>query len=218
MATLKARTLTDNPRARSASLIAVGAFAIHQLRYLLISGDLSGEDFLRRGHSYLINALPLLGGLLLAALTAWVVRKTVFDGDGPLRSRRLRAASYAIGIVAVFCCQELIEGALLTGRVGSLGAIFSTGGWAAMPLAALFGLIAALIDRGVEAVEALTAPRSPKPSTSSSRRRPAPSPSASTFWHRWPSASPGARRPRSPDLANTTRPIWAGSSSADAAW
>ncbi len=164
MATLKARALT-NPRARSASLIAIGAFAIHQIRYLLISGELGGEDLLQRGHSYLIHALPLLGGLLLAALTAWVVRRTVFDGDGPLPSRRLRAASYAIGIVAVFCCQELIEGALLTGHVGGLGAIFSTGGWAAMPLAALFGLIAALIDRGVEAVEALAAPESAKPST-----------------------------------------------------
>lgn len=61
---------------------------------------------------------------------------------------------FALGIVAVFCAQELIEGALVAGHAGGLAAIFSSGGWAAVPLAALFGLLAALVDRGIEGVEA----------------------------------------------------------------
>ncbi len=192
MAALKAPRAFTDPRAQSASLIAVGAFAVHQLRYLLASGGLGGDDLLERGHSYLMHSVPLIAGILVASLTARVVRRTIFDG-GALRSRRVRAASYAIGIVAVFCCQELAEEALLSGHAGGVAAIFSTGGWAAIPLAALFGLIAALVDRGIEVVENARHSESPEPSTAP----PPPAPSAPllTFDLLAPLAFGLARRP-----------------------
>jgi hypothetical protein len=73
--------------------------------------------------------------------------------------RRLRAGSYALGIVAVFSCQQLMEGVLLAGHAGGIASIFSSGGWAALPLAIIFGVIAALVDRGIEEVETWLAER-----------------------------------------------------------
>ena len=149
------------------SLIGAGAFAIHQIRYLLANGGLGSEDLIQRSDIYLSHSIPLLVGLMVAGLTAHVVRGSRSDGSGSIASRRARAASYAVGIVAVFFCQDLLEGLLLAGHASGLAAIFSTGGWAAIPLAALFGLIAALVDRGLEAIEELagetSVPESPEP-------------------------------------------------------
>lgn len=135
-------------------MIALGAFAVHQLRYLLAYGASTDDELARQGHTYLAHAMPLLFGIGLAALTARLVRGAI-SGKAPLAERRIKATSYAIGIAAVFCCQELMEGALVAGHATGLAAIFSAGGWAAMPLAAIFGVLAALIDRGIEAIEVL---------------------------------------------------------------
>ena len=140
-------------RAQSASLIALGAFGVHQLRYLLAYGARSDDELSRQGHNYLAHAVPLLLGLVLAALVARAVRARI-SGEPPSADRRIKATSYAIGIAAVFCFQELMEGVLLAGHAAGLAAIFSAGGWAALPLAVIFGVLAALIDRGMEAIEA----------------------------------------------------------------
>jgi hypothetical protein len=141
------------PRAQSASLIALGAFAVHQLRYLLAYGGDAGNELAGQGHSYLSHLVPLLLGFGLAILTARLVRGLLGGSSSPGAERRLKATSYAFGIAAVFCCQELAEGALFAGHA----AIFAGGGWTALPLAALFGVLAALLDRGIEAIEALAA-------------------------------------------------------------
>lgn len=139
-------------RARSASSVAFAAFAVHQLRYLLASGR--SEDGLGRlGHAYLGHLPPLLIGLGLAAVVAGLAGRATAEPRPPRRAAA-GALLFALGIVAVFCAQELIEGALVAGHAGGLAAIFSSGGWAALPLAALFGLLAALVDRGIEGVEA----------------------------------------------------------------
>lgn len=138
-------------RARSASSIALAAFAVHQFRYILASGH--PEDGLAGlGHAYLGHLPPLLLGLALAAVVAGLTRGRE-PCAAPRHDRRVRAVVVSLGIVAVFCSQELIEGALIAGHVGGLATIFSSGGWAAMPLAATFGLLAALVDRGIEMVE-----------------------------------------------------------------
>ncbi len=144
-------------RAQSASLIALGAFAVHQLRYLFAYGGNSDNELAKQGHNYLAHAIPLLLGFALAALTARLVRRLI-SGHAPSSERRIKATTYAIGIAAVFCCQELLEGALFAGHASGLAAIFSAGGWAALPLAALFGVLAAVIDRGMEAIESRIAP------------------------------------------------------------
>lgn len=146
------------PRTQSASLIALGAFAIHQLRYLIVaSGNGSGE-LPGPGSGYLTHAVPVLAGLALAAISASLARGAI-SGRAPSTERRLRATSYALAIAAVFCCQQLLEGVLCAGHATGLAAIFSAGGWAALPLAAIFGVLAALIDRGIEAIESGLGPR-----------------------------------------------------------
>ncbi|MGD9734136.1 MAG: hypothetical protein AB7V58_00785 [Solirubrobacterales bacterium] len=148
-------------RAQSASLIALGAFAVHQLRYLFAYGANSHDTLVQQGHGYLAHAIPLLVGLGLAALTARLVR-SVISGPAPGAEQGIKATSYALGIAAVFCCQELIEGVLFAGHATGLAAIFTAGGWAALPLAAIFGVLAALIDRGMEAIESVVAPTPPQ--------------------------------------------------------
>lgn len=146
------------PRAQSASLIALGAFAVHQLRYAVAYGGDTGSALAGQGHGYLTHLVPLVLGFGLAVLTARLVRAVLGGSPSPRAERRLKATSYAFGIAAVFCCQELAEGALFAGHASGLAAIFAGGGWTALPLAALFGVLAALLDRGIEAIEALGAP------------------------------------------------------------
>lgn len=157
------------PSYRSASLIALGAFAVHQLRYLLADG-MSVDDLLAQ-QGYLLHALPFLLGLALAILTAQLVRRMIGSKE-PGAERRVKATSYALAIAAIFCCQELMEGVLLAGHATGLAAIFSAGGWAALPLAAIFGALAAFIDRGIEEIEFLVAASSPPESHAPIRLRP----------------------------------------------
>lgn len=147
------------PRAQSASLIALGAFGVHQLRYLIAYGGDAGNELAEQGHSYLTHLLPLVLGFGLAILTARLVRCLLGGNPSAAAERRLKTTSYALAIVAVFCCQELAEGALFAGHAAGLAAIVSGGGWAALPLAALFGVLAAILDRGIEAIESLVAVR-----------------------------------------------------------
>lgn len=147
---LRSWLFTDG-RTRSASLIALGAFVIHQLRLLAVgpgAADRSWDVSTILGH-----LAPLVVALLLAGASARLVRSR-FGGGDLATDRRLRAGSYALGIVAVFACQQLMEGVLLAGHAGGIASIFSSGGWAALPLAIIFGVIAALVDRGIEEVEA----------------------------------------------------------------
>lgn len=151
----------SGPRSQSASLIALGAFAVHQLRYLLVYGASTDDQLSQQGHNYLAHAVPLLLGLALAVFTAQVVRRMI-SSKAPDSDRRIKATSYALAIAAIFCCQELMEGVLFAGHATGLAAIFSAGGWAALPLAAIFGVLAAVIDRGMEAIESLVAAPSPR--------------------------------------------------------
>ncbi|MBS1677555.1 MAG: hypothetical protein JST08_09230 [Actinobacteria bacterium] len=163
------RALTG-PRAQSASLIALGAFAVHQLRYVFAYGGDAGNELAGQGHGYLTHLVPLLLGFGLAILTARMVRRLLGGNSSPRAERRLKATSYAFGIAAVFCCQELAEGALFAGHAAGLAAIFAGGGWTALPLAALFGVLAALLDRGIEAIGSLVAPADDPPTARAPQR------------------------------------------------
>lgn len=134
---------------------------MHQLRYVLTYGSSTDDQLTQQGHNYLAHAVPLLLGLALAVFTAQVVRRMI-SRKAPDSERRIKATSYALAIPAIFCCQELMEGVLFAGHATGLAAIFSAGGWAALPLAAIFGVLAAVIDRGMEAIESLVAPSAPR--------------------------------------------------------
>ncbi len=152
---------------RTAALVALGALAVHQLRYLAAYGGGAGHELSRQGHGYLTQALPVVVALAVAALAACVLRAALSgaEADGP--SARRRALPYAIAIAVVFASQETIEGALFTGHAGGLAAVFAGGGWLALPLALLCGWACALLDRGVQRLERIAgracAPRTQRP-------------------------------------------------------
>jgi hypothetical protein len=145
---------------RCGALIALGALAVHQLRYLLAFGGNSGAELIHQGHGYLLQALPILCGFAIALLAAGLLRAwgTASAGAQPLAARfQTRAGLYAAAIFTVFASQELIEGAFAAGHAAGLAGVFGSGGWLALPLALLAGAVAALTDRGVFAAERLIA-------------------------------------------------------------
>ena len=140
--------------------MALGALAVHQLRYLLAYGGHSGAQLIHQGHGYLLQALPILCGFAIALIAAGLVRAwgTASADGGPLAARfQTRAALYAAAIFTVFASQELIEGAFAAGHAAGLSGVFGSGGWLAVPLAMLAGAVAAFIDRGVFAAERFVA-------------------------------------------------------------
>ena len=145
---------------RSAALIALAAFGVHQLRYLLAYGSAAHEELARQGHAYLSHALPILVGFAVAALAAGLLRAAA---NGRVRSAiaepRLRSILYAVSIFLVFSTQESVEGLLSGGHASGLGAVFAAGGWLALPLAALFGCLCALLEGGLARLESIVALR-----------------------------------------------------------
>ncbi len=153
--------------ARLGSLLALGAFGVHQARYLLAFGPESGEQLSHQGHDYLAGAVPYLAGLALAALVATLLGSR--PGSRPARaSWPRRALSYAVAMLAIYSCQELIEGAFGPGHPAGPDALLAAAGWIALPLALLFGGLAALAMRALEQIEAALA----APARASARRLP----------------------------------------------
>jgi hypothetical protein len=153
--------------ARLGSLLALGAFGVHQARYLLAFGPDSGEQLSHQGHDYLAGAVPFLAGLALAVLIATVLGAR--PGSRLARATQpRRALSYAVAMLAIYCCQELIEGTLAPGHPAGPDALLAAAGWTALPLALLFGGLVALAMRALEGIEAALA----APARESARRLP----------------------------------------------
>ena len=135
-------------RVRLASILAVGAFGLHQLRYLIAAGGTASAE----EHRYMADLLPPLAVLALAALLATLLRGT----EGASASRvplARRMAVFAGALLAIYIGQELLEGLLAAGHAASLTALVSAGGWIALPLAVAIGALAALLARALESVE-----------------------------------------------------------------
>lgn len=135
-------------RVRLASILAVGAFALHQLRFLIAVGGTSAAE----GHRYMSDLLPPIAVLVLAALLATLIRGT--EGATPDRAPLARRIGvFAGALLAIFVGQELLEGLMATGDPAGLAAVFAGGGWFAVPLALAIGTLAALLVRALEGVE-----------------------------------------------------------------
>ena len=130
-----------------ASILAVGAFGLHQLRYLIAFGGSSAAE----GHRYMADLLPPLAVLVLAAVLATLIRGT--EGATPERTPLARRiAVFAGALLAIFVGQELLEG-LVAGHPAAPATVLSDGGWIAVPLAVAIGTLAALLARALEGVE-----------------------------------------------------------------
>jgi hypothetical protein len=133
---------------RLAAILAVGAFALHQLRYLIAPGASSAE---LAGHGYMTDLLAPIAVLVLAAALATLIRGT--EGASPARAplgRRIMV--FASALVAIHVGQEGLEGVLAAGHPMS-AAMLAGGGWIALPLALVIGAVGAILARALEAVE-----------------------------------------------------------------
>ena len=133
--------------AGSAALLALGALALHQLRYLLAYGGHAGAELERQGHSYLEFAAPLLIACAVALVMASVVVPALLR-LAPTLARDVcgteRAAGYAAALLTVYFAQELSEGLLAGGHPAGLAGVLGGGGWLALPLAMALGAAASI--------------------------------------------------------------------------
>jgi hypothetical protein len=135
---------------RLAAILASGAFALHQLRYLLAPGASSPTAL--SSHGYMTELMAPIAVLVLAAAVATLVRGT--EGALPERAPLgRRIAVFALALLAIYVGQESAEALLTTTHPASLAATLADGGWIALPLALLIGGLAALLARVLEAVE-----------------------------------------------------------------
>jgi hypothetical protein len=168
-------------RVRLAAILALCAFALHQLRYLIAFGGSSSEELARQGHGYMSDWLPILGAFVLSALIATLIRGR-FGARLVRASLPRRVAIFAAALLAIFVTQESLEGMIAAGHPGGAAAILASGGWLAIPLAVALGFVAALLARSLEGIEIAIAiaarrathllPRAPRDRGSA---RPAPS-------------------------------------------
>lgn len=156
--------MTDERLAlRATAALAVGAFVLHQLRYVLGYGAAYSDTLAAHGHGYLAVVTPLIA--LVAAVAAGqflaAIARAGSTGRGGRSAGRLPRVWLAASAVlfAAYAGQELAEGALSAGHPGGLAAVLGGGGWWALPLALALGLLVALVMRGAEAVLTLVARR-----------------------------------------------------------
>ncbi|HWF55939.1 MAG TPA: hypothetical protein VG223_14980 [Solirubrobacteraceae bacterium] len=128
--------------------LAPAAFAVHQLRYMLAFGTSAGIELQRSGHSYLHSAVPwiaavlaLIAGGFLRALGRTVAGHTSLPRYTVSLAGMWAACSLAL--IAVFVCQETLEGLFIAGHPAGFAGVFGYGGWWAVPAAVCIGLVLA---------------------------------------------------------------------------
>ncbi len=138
---------------RTAALLALGALALHQLRYLVATGGHPGETLATQGHGYMSGALPVLAAFVVAALSAGLLRALAGHEPGAPSRLHRRTFGLAVTLFAVFAVQESLEGLLAAGHTTGLGAVLAAGGWTALPLALVVGAACALTERRLVSLE-----------------------------------------------------------------
>jgi hypothetical protein len=136
------------PRLRYAALLAVAAFAAHQLRFVVAYGHDARRLLSEPGHEYLPFAEALVLVLLAAALGQFarlaLSRAHAEPAPASFASMWLRTSG---AIVAIYLTQESIEGAFAPGHP-----VFAHGGWTIVPIAIALGVAVAVLMRGANHV------------------------------------------------------------------
>ena len=117
-------------RARGrAALVPASALAVHQLRYWLAFGSNATAELQAQGHSYLHSVVPWI--VLLIAISAGVFLRALGRALGGRCSLPRYTLSFAAlwlvcaaCLVAIYVCQEFLEGLFATGHPGGLVGIF----------------------------------------------------------------------------------------------
>jgi hypothetical protein len=135
------------------ALLPPAAFAVHQLRYMLAFGGHAGVELQRTGHSYLHSVVPWLV-VLLALATGGFLRALGRAFAGQTSAARFSLSLTALwmacsaALVAIFVCQEFLEGLFATGHPAGLAGVFGYGGWWSIPAAVCVGLVVATLMHG----------------------------------------------------------------------
>lgn len=149
------RLESRSPATRAAVLLAFGAYAVHELRYVIAFGRASDTVVAGHVHSYMGAVVPIMGLLLAVGLGSWVaaLARANRRGRGEAERHRLPAAWLAASgsLLTVFTVQESVEGLLAPGHPTGIVAILGGGGWTAVPLALVLGAAIALLLRGARA-------------------------------------------------------------------
>jgi hypothetical protein len=212
-----------SPRLRAAALMPAAVLTVHQLRYLFAFGGGTGAELEKEGHQYLsalaapiAMSVAIVVGLFLARLaSAWRegegeagARSTSASargaGAGPFARRGFLCLALTTGaaLLALYSCQELLEGMLSTGHPAGFDGVFGDGGWWAVPLSFVCGLVIATALRGARAAIRWAAARHRRPQASHGRPAPAPRPRRIALPRPVPLA--GAAAGRAPPLALRT--------------
>ena len=143
-------TLRIAHNVRLASVLAVGAFGLHQLRYLIASGSSSSAE--HAAHGYMTGLMVPIAVLVLAAVLATLIRGT--EGAAPKREPLgRRIALFTGALLVIYVGQESLEAILAAGHPPLFETILAGGGWLAAPLALGIGALSALVARALERVE-----------------------------------------------------------------
>ncbi len=135
------------------ALLPPAAFAVHQLRYMLAFGGNAGIELQRTGHSYLHSVVPWLVLLLALAVGGFLrsLGRAFASHTSPARFTLSLTAMWLVcstALVAIFACQEFLEGLFATGHPGGWAGIFGYGGWWSIPAALSIGLVLATALHG----------------------------------------------------------------------
>jgi hypothetical protein len=149
--------------ARAASLLSLAALAVHELRYLFAYGHGAGEALANQGHAYLSDLGGALVTLTLAILLATLLAGALVPAARPAAGQAFRrtAVVYALALLAIFCAQELAEGAVAVGHPAGPAAVAAHGGWIALPLALAAGAVCSLACLALQGVERTLAQGAP---------------------------------------------------------
>jgi hypothetical protein len=207
-----------SPRLRAAALMPAAVLTVHQLRFLLAFGGGTGQELEKEGHQYLsalaapiAMSVAIVVGLFFARLaSAWRdgEDRAVAAGRGGGTDRAawrgfLRLALLiGASLLALYSCQELLEGMLSSGHPEGFNGVFGDGGWWALPLSFACGLVIAAALRGARAAIRWAAARHRSPTISHGRPAPAPRPRRLALPRLVPLA--GAAAGRAPPLALRT--------------
>jgi hypothetical protein len=192
-------------RLRAAALMPAAVLTVHQLRFLLAFGGGSGAELEKEGHQYLsalaapiAMSVAIVVGLFFARLaSAW--RDGAGEEGAPRRGFLRLALLIGAALLALYSCQELLEGMLSNGHPEGFNGVFGDGGWWAVPLSLACGTVVAAALRGARAAIRWAAGRHRRPKVLHGPPTPTPRPRRLALPRPVPLA--GAAAGRAPPLA-----------------